>query len=301
MEPLRQRDDSMPRRDEWSDDEIILAIASCPREKQSYSPRHRNVIELADLIGRTPGAVSLHFANISHLIFGGAHGKTHVGERTRELFEEYRGREAELQARASEIRKRLMAQDFTPRVEKQVSRDATQQLTLDAFAAAKEIGLPQGTVETYEREGSWFFGVLMKLGPVVASHPEQASRFANWLLEKLGRDASVSVGFTLAGAGKWRDLVDGVLSVEAPELHEPELSPKDRLTLAIRIQNSGYLRRWKPTKGHLQLLSTMDRSAEKARVGRYLHIDAGHLCDMCLLMLKDFVDHSLKKDGAKTA
>jgi hypothetical protein len=290
----------MPRADEWTDDEIILAIAACPREKQSYSPRHRNVIELADLIGRTPGAVSLHFGNISHLILGGAHGKTHVGERTRELFEEYRGHEAELQARASEIRKRLMAQDFTPRVEKQVPREATPQLTLDAFAAAKKIGLPEGTVETYEREGSWYFGVLMKLGPVLASYPEQASRFAGWLTEKLGRDASVSAGFTLAGAGKWRDLVDGVLSVEAPELHEAELSQKDRLTLAVQIQNSGYLRRWKPTKKHLQLLSTMDRPAEKGRISKYLDIDAGRLCDLCLLMLKDFVDHSLKNDRART-
>lgn len=98
----------MPRADEWSDDEIILALAACPRKKQSYSPRHKNVIDLADLMGRTPGAVSLHFANISNLIHGQGHGKTHVGARTRELFEEFKGRDAELQANAAEIRRRYL-------------------------------------------------------------------------------------------------------------------------------------------------------------------------------------------------
>lgn len=289
----------MPRRDEWTDDEIILALAACPRDKQRYSPRHKNVIELADLIGRTTGAVSHHFANISHLIHGGTQGETHVGSRTRELFDEYRGREAELHTRASKIRRRLLSGDLTPRVEKRVVREEAHQLTVDVLEGAKEAGLPEDGLETYEREGSWYLGVIVNLAIVLVEYRGQTTRFLEWLARKLGSAFSRSRGFDLALEGKWQSIADDIVEREAPELHSAELRPVDRVTLALRIPQIGTLRRWKPTKKHVESLTRMNREDERKRVNAYLGIDSSGVCDACLLMLKDLVDRSIKR-GRKT-
>ena len=285
----------MARPDDWSDDEIILAIATCPRAKQSYSPRHKNVIELADLIGRTTGAVSHHFANISNLIHGGDHGETHVGRRFRELFEEYAGRDAELQAKAVEIRRRFMAQDLTPRVEKQVPKDKTKQLTLDVYQAARDAGLPEGGVETYEREGSWYFGILVQLNLVLSQYPTQAAHFLQWIAKNLGEGLSHSKGFELVVQGHLQELADEVLAKEAPELHVAEVEPPDRATLALGVVSLGSLKGWKPKIEHIDFLSNMNRDAERARIAEYFKIDPAGLCDHCLLMLTELVDRSLKK------
>lgn len=288
----------MPRADEWSDDEIILALATCPRKRQSYSPRDKNVIDLADLIGRTPGAVSLHFANISHLIHGRPHGKTHVGARTRELFNEFKGRDTELQANAAEIRRRYLERDPTPRLEQQVPKERGHQLTLDVFQAARENDVPEESVHTYEREGSWYFGVLVQLPLILAQYRDQTSAFLRWLRERLGDGASRSKGFDLAVNGKWQELADDVISSELPMFHVEELKPEDRITLALRLDRGGTVKGWKPTKGRLRLLASMDREAERQRIAAYLKIDTAGICDMCLLMLIYLVNRTLGKKQA---
>jgi hypothetical protein len=287
----------MTRSDAWTDDEIVLAIAACPREKQSYSPRHKNVIELADLIGRTPAAVSHHFANISHLIFGGSHGEPHVGARTRELFLEYKGRDGELQSRAAEIRRRLMGEDFTPRAENEISKAETKQLTLDLFQALAEFRIPEGSVQTYEREGSWHFGVLVGLAKALQPEPSAVTSFLKWVQSRLGKGAVESKGFILGLAGMWQEISDGIVSTHAPQLHPSELEPRDRITLALLLSELGTMRRWKPNKRHMELLVSMDRTAERARVGEYLNINATHLCDHCLLLLQDLVGKLLRHRG----
>jgi hypothetical protein len=288
-------DGSMARADAWTDDEIIIAIATCPRKKQSYSPRHKAVIDLADLIGRTPGAVSLHFANISHLIFGGQHGKTHVSARIRELFAEYRGKDTELRAKAAEIRRRFMAEDPTPRIEKEVPKERAAQLTLDIFNAASESGLPEGSVKTYEREESWHLGVLLDLNLVLAKYTGQATRFLSWLGDHLGGQFSRSRGYELALKGQWQEIAIEAITREAPEFHPKELKPVDRVMLALQLGRIGTLRSWRPTKSRLQSLSNMNREGERSRIREYLNLDAAGICDMCLLMLKDLVERSLKR------
>lgn len=287
------------REDEWSDDELILAIATCPREKQSYSPRHENVIELADLLGRSRGAVSHRFANISHLIHGGTHGEPHVSQRTRELFDEFRGREEELAEKAAEIRASLMANDLTPRIEKRVPKDKAVQLTLDVFAGAAEAGLPRDSVDVYGRDGSFWLGVLVDIGALLVSYPDESLKFISWLGRKFGDGLVRSKGMELAIDGKMQQLADELVSTDAPKLHPTELSPQDRLMLALRLRRDGTLKAWKPKPAHWTALSNMDRGAERRRVGEYLRIDPERLCDTCLLMLKDLVDKSLKRERGK--
>ncbi len=237
--------------------------------------------------------MSHHFANISHLILGGTHGETHVGARTREVFERYRGREAELQATAKEIRLRFMAIDLTPRVEKEVPRERARQLTLDVFGEAKRLGIPEEAVDTYEREGSWFFGVMLKLSKALTQNPTVTIQFLAWLAHALGDSLSRSKGFDLALQGRWQDLADESVSRLAPQLHLHELDPQDRITLALGTPSLRKLRLWKPKPKHLAALGKMNREAERDRIGKYLGIDASNLCDYCLLMLKDLVDKEL--------
>lgn len=286
------------REDEWSDDEIVLAIASCPRQSQSYSPRHRNVIELADLLGRSRGAVSHRFANISHLIFGEGHGEPHVSQRTRDLFDEYRGRDTELQRKAAEIRDRLMRRDPTPRAEVEVSKDRAKQLTLEVFEAASK--LPEGSVQTYEREGSWHLGVILNLSRAISVDRALISQYLVSLAGLLGKGSVRSYGFDLAVEGKWETISIQFLSREAPRLHPSELDPESRFRLAVRLWEMDTPSGWRVTEWPATLPEGVDRAAEAKRVGDYFHIDASALCDSCLLMLKDLVDRWTEaKPGAE--
>lgn len=278
------------RADAWSDDEIILAVATCPREKQSYSPRHKNVIELADLLGRSRGAVSLHFANISHLIHGGDHGKTHVGRRTREIFDEYKGRDEELQAKASEIRRRLLQIDLTPRAEREVPEDEARKLIQEIIDEARKAGLPDEAVVTYERKGSWYVGALMPLDSVILRFEAPGTLFARALLVILDQNGIRSRGLDLAARGEWQELVDEQLKIDAPLLHQEELSPKDRTTLLIRLRQLGSLRFWSLEHGLDRFISDTDRDALRTEIASRLDIDASKLCDECLLMLKDLTE-----------
>jgi hypothetical protein len=289
----------MPRKvrraDEWTDDEIVLAVASCPRERQSYSPRHRNVIELADLIGRSRGAVSHRFANISHLIFGGSHGETHVSERTREIFDEYRDRPDELQTRAAEIRRNLMSQDPTPRVESEVPKEQAHELIGEVLSKAGERGLSDESLWTYEREGSWHVGILVNLAKVLGTDQDKTTGFLIWLADRLGGHLSASQGYDLGVRGRWDEIASIILANEAPELHINELRPQDRITMALRLWQTGSLRHWTPNKRHLRALANFDRGAERQRINGYFGIEASELCDNCTLMLRDLIDRWLKR------
>ena len=282
------------RSDEWSDDEIILALASCPRASQSYSPRHKNVIELADLIGRSRGAVSHRFANISHLIHGGTHGESHVSARTRELYVEFLGHEGELQAKASDLRTQLMAEDPTPRVEKEVSRDRARPLADEILAAAREAGLSEAILETYEREGSWHLGIMVELGGAFSIDPRKTTDFLVWLGSHLGSSFSRSRGYELGVRGEWQEIADLVIAADAPQLHVSELRPQDRITLALRLRSGGSLRHWKLSKKHLRLITNMNRTGERKRIAEYLSIDTSGLCDVCLVVLREIIERQLR-------
>lgn len=280
----------MVRADAWSDDEIILAIAACPREKQSYSPRHKNVIELADLIGRSRGAVSLHFANVSNLIFGGDHGKTHVGRRTRELFEEYRNREGELQEKAAEIRRRLMQNDLTPRVEREVPEDEARKLIEEIIDEARRAGLPEDGAVTYERKGSWYVGVLMPLESVLPQFKESGTVFARALVERFDHGWVRSRGLEFAARGEWQYLVDAQLAIDVPLLHQEELSPSDRTTLLTRLREIGSLKHWGRERGLERSVPVGRRELLFRELSARLGIDTSRLCDDCLLMLNDLTE-----------
>jgi hypothetical protein len=279
------------RKDEWTDDELILAVASCPREKQSYSPRHRNVIELADLIGRSRGAVSHRFANISFLIHGPPHGEPHVSERTREIWDQFKGRDEELQATAAEIRRRLMTVDPTPRVEAEVPKDSTKQLTLDVFAAAAKAGLPKDSVQVYERAGSWHFGVVLSIVKEVIENAERASGFLTWIGDRLAGQFTRSKGYDLAIQGDWAEIAAQILSREAPKFHVKDLDASGRISLALRLNRDPTPVSWRTREWPERLPPHMNRGAEAQRVGEYFGLDPRNLCDRCLLMLKALVDH----------
>ena len=234
--------------------------------------------------------MSLHFANISHLIHGGDHGKTHVGRRTREIFDEYKGRDEELQAKASEIRRRLLQIDLTPRAEREVPEDEARKLIQEIIDEARKAGLPDEAVVTYERKGSWYVGALMPLDSVILRFEAPGTLFARALLVILDQNGIRSRGLDLAARGEWQELVDEQLKIDAPLLHQEELSPKDRTTLLIRLRQLGSLRFWSLEHGLDRFISDTDRDALRTEIASRLDIDASKLCDECLLMLKDLTE-----------
>lgn len=90
----------MARNSNWSEEEVTLALVlylSLPFA--SISARNPKVVEFANLIGRTPGAVSFKLGNLGHcdasLQARGINGLSNISKVDRAVWERYIGNAAE--------------------------------------------------------------------------------------------------------------------------------------------------------------------------------------------------------------
>jgi len=142
------------RRNNWTREEWILAYDACPKVNQSYGPDAPFVRELADLIGRTPAAVSRAFGNLWAAQTRGKHGLKNYSRLAGEVVEEYRNDPTRLRRDALRLRRDRFPQLVTPRLEV-VSRDGGSPLPEDAVhSAARDAGLSSDLYFVTTRAGS---------------------------------------------------------------------------------------------------------------------------------------------------
>ncbi|HEV2520002.1 MAG TPA: hypothetical protein VGX00_05205 [Thermoplasmata archaeon] len=275
--------------------EIILALAACPNESQGYNANDDWVIELADLIGRSPSAVSFHLANIWALKNPG-HGLANVGKKTSEVFEKYRGRDELLAHEAAQIRESLFAGLPSPRVELATSSGEADRLDKELFERFPEARLKPGSIIIYRYSGTDHVGVLYPLFFALL-HPEETAELLRRVAQVLGDAARWNRSAEDALDGRTVEIAEREIVTRAPSLHYSELSSKDRVKLALRMRGWRTLKRWKPSTARLELFISTEETAERQRVGKALGIDASRLCRRCLMMLSDALQ-SERRRGA---
>lgn len=278
----------------WLEEEIVLALAACPATKQDYDETRPWVRELAELLGRSPGAVSRHFGNIFNLKLGKGHGLPNWGKLTAEVYERYRERPEDLARDAASIRKRLYEGSASPRVEALTTEDCAERLEEELRSRFAEGRLPFQSIILYRRRGSIWFGVLIAF-QFALLYPDEVKELFRHVIQLLGTGAVRTPAVDLVLAQRQVDLADRALRVLSPRLHIDEFDGSDHISLALRFFELKSLRHWKPGSRPLTFQSPQGRDAEKARVGTFFAIDAKRACDTCLMMLLDAMREALTK------
>jgi hypothetical protein len=273
------------RAGDWDREETIIAMAACPTDRQRYHSRSPNVREVADLLGRTPGAVSLKFANIWNLHTQGTQGFAHVGAMTRQVFQEFQGRRRDLLLEAASIRLRLIEEDPTPRIELRVQlsiEDATRKLAGNRRSARRS-GLDTRYVVTYAREGSVVEGWVFLI-PVALSNSQAVLEFVDRCISLAGDVASLSRGIGLLRSGKLRTLARESIVRNAPGFHYSELSRRDEQTFAMALGNTGPIEDERPQNYLARRVTAMTDGRLRRLIRTVLRIDPSRLCRRCLLI-----------------
>jgi len=283
----------MPRQAEgdWTREETIVALAACPLDRQRYHSRSPRVRELADLLGRSPGAVSLKFGNIWAVHTGGARGLAHAGGMVYQVYHEFEGRRDTLIGAAADIRRRLISDDPTPRVESEVSLNdaAALRRLVRVRRLAGQSGLELRYVVTYTREGSVVLGLLF-LVPVVLTYPDRIVRLVSEAADLLGRIIEKSRGWGLLLAGNLNRIARESVLRNAPGFHYNELSQSDERKFAIALGSTGPLEDRDPEMSLPRRLRSLTPAALRRLIRRSLEIDPQNLCDRCLAMAARVAD-----------
>jgi hypothetical protein len=142
------------RRNDWSPEEWVIAYDVCPKVKQSYGPEAPFVRELADLLGRTPAAVSRAFGNLWAAQTGGKRGLKHCSHVAEAVVAEYRNDLARLHEEATRLRSERIPRALTLRLELVNAEDTTPLPETIVHEAARCSGLRSDLYFVTTRPGS---------------------------------------------------------------------------------------------------------------------------------------------------
>jgi len=276
---------------EWSHDELVIALAACPRGRiQHYSSFSSNVAEVADLLSRTRGSVSMHFANFFSLRTNGERGFSNAGRNVREVFRQWDSRPEELGREANRLRLPLQEQATTPRIESTVSEDALGDLqgALEAWVTQFEVPVDQRVI--YTRKGSIEAGIVL-FGTYIWNHPDIAADALTALFGIFGRSGRSSFGAWLARRHEELQLADSSIRAKLPDFELFHLNPGNRRHLAL-VLSSWKIPRIRLTDALRKKAARLNRASEIRSVRDYLQISvAGDTCIHCLALLKAVIDY----------
>ncbi len=97
---------------QWSKEEIILALALYKTPKVLPDKKDPKVIELSQLIGRTPSSVALRLANFRAVESEGGHGMSHFPLLAKKVWQEFQSPNELLGEEASRIRKKFLRESY---------------------------------------------------------------------------------------------------------------------------------------------------------------------------------------------
>ena len=243
----------------WTREELTVAWEACPKDFQRYGPRDPRVIEVAELLGRSPGAVSRIFGNLwwshSRRTLGLAHGSRIADE----VVAAYGNDLARLTEDAFMYRIGLVRPSPWPRL---LIRSETPEdsLSFGALAeAASEAGMDPQDVFVNIRRGSVFEDIFI----FISNNPAVSLAIVATLLKSIEKlvktvvDKPVTIvrseGFEVILKGdsaRWETLLLRKYEV-VPSLGEQ--SDADRATaVELIISESGILP--PRSRGHKELL-----------------------------------------------
>ena len=216
----------------------------------------------------------------------------HVGGLTAQVFDKYSGREDELRDEAARLRRYYFRKVVSPRLEKHLDDVEAKRLEQELRRRFPEARLPPDTYIVYDYRGSVWLGVLVTIQTALL-YPREATELFRLAIEILGSVDKRTAAVDEVLDGRTVELAERQIHALAPRFHTSDLTPTDRVTLALRLHGLKSLKRWRPTASRLELYIGAEEEAEKARIKAYFRVNPSHLCRACLMMLVDVLDDAL--------
>ncbi len=105
-----------PDRRPWSEKDLVVAWDACPKDSQRYNQRDPRVLDLAQLLGRSPSSIDRIFANFWWTWSGGTQGLENSGTLEQEVVNQYSDDLDRLARDATKIRRERVESCLWPRV-----------------------------------------------------------------------------------------------------------------------------------------------------------------------------------------
>lgn len=293
------------RRAYWTREDWIVAYDSCPKTNQSYGPDAPFVCEVADLLGRTPAAVSRAFGNLWAAQTAGKRGLKHYSHLAEEVVEEFRSDLSRLHAEASRIRLERIPVALTPRLE---LRSRTDESPLDeavVHQAAKDSGLNPKFYFVTTRPGSVVvdIGILLEVLLIGVTGWGAVAETIRLIRDQVDRKYQGLRGHVVLVANRsWREIESGKTRTVEERIFASYLPgfPRDRLARDSRSRLAGFLafirgvrRRQRVRRPNMETSlrhgSTVGRPFTRATLERLLGLDLSAVSDESLKQLSDLV------------
>jgi hypothetical protein len=144
---------------DWTEEELTIAWAVCPRPGQGYNKDQPEVRDVASLIGRTPSAVSRKFGNL-HSAWRPGTGLEHGSKLDKVVVDRYRGSEdTDLIRDASRLRENWWEKCPSVRGEGIFESETEREAVIAAVQRVfKQAEVDPKASLTYKREGSHIAG-----------------------------------------------------------------------------------------------------------------------------------------------
>jgi hypothetical protein len=280
------------RRAVWSLEEWTIAWDVCPKVRQSYGQSDRNVIEVADLIDRTPSAVSRAFGNLWGAKTNGRKGLRNYAGAAAEVVDRYGSDYGLLHSDALRIRSALVRNSLTPRID--IDTDEAEGL-LPVPEIRHELRLRGWTRRyyfLYQRAGSLSEGIGFFAQNAVQLGSDLVQLLI-WIDGRVRSAQSRSNRHEVTRSRAWIRFRDGridevemeVIQKRLPDLHQDELNDDGRHQLASFISLIKGLR-----EAELPSQSPLSNEPRRGpgpgrkmrRISRLLGFSVARLCPSCI-------------------
>jgi hypothetical protein len=275
----------------WGEDEALLTLAvlrDVPGEPFTFGER---ILELAELLGRSPGSVSFKTAGFRALDSGRSRGGSRLSLVQREVFRQFGHDAKSLQRRAREIRLKMLP--ALPSARAETESGATQNRFGRVVADLAHLtGFPASELHLYSWDRATVRGAALSATGIF-SHPAAARALSQSMHADLARGLRVSAGFSQIEAGRFKAFMRGLVRWKCPSLHLAELDPSEIQRIAHVVC-------------HPEIHSLSVTSRDAARAGpeelkdyrglatAVIGVRGERLCDACALLV-GYVAHQAER------
>ncbi|MGA8536981.1 MAG: hypothetical protein WB789_06270 [Thermoplasmata archaeon] len=282
----------LARRVDWTTQEWTIAWDACPKEKQSYGQTDRNVVEVADLIDRTPSAVSRAFGNLWGAKTNGKKGLRNFAGAALAVVEQYGTDYDSLHREAAGFRRELVRDSLTPRIDIESPNNEGVLPDTEIRSALRHLRLTRPYYFIYHRVGSLSQGIGF-----VSEHSFEIGagliQLVKWIDERVRRKERTVPEAEVTRSRAWVRFREGkVESVEVetlhrrlPNFHSNELGAEGREQLAsflVFIKGLREVKSSDQSETSRPRHVARDHSRKVRRITRLLRVPVTHLCPDCI-------------------
>ena len=259
---------------------IFAALKEGPPQRSGSSAR---ILELAELIGRSPGSISFKLAGYRALDGGDSPRTRRVSWVQRAVRMEFDGRTEALLAEAKRVRARTLRSLASARIEWSSVNELSPSALDGIVQLAQDTGFPHEGCLLYDHGRGEFRGVALSSTQILRD-PARAARFARQLRQRAGRAARASAGYSLVEREQIDAFVRGIFAWKFPTLHLAEIPQNALLRLGAEVARPD-IHRLVITPDDSDALPEVDRAEFCRKIPQTLGLAPARLCPTCVVLL----------------